>query len=74
MNPQERKAVGAMVRQASDLYAATAGNTPVWSKRDHMREFLGQFVDEHMALIGDPPDEKVLAEWLIQANRGRGER
>jgi hypothetical protein len=71
MTPQERKAVGAMVRQASDLYAAAAGNTPVWSKRDHMREFIGQFVDEHMALIGDPA---VLAEWIIEANRGHGER
>lgn len=70
MTPQERKAIGVMVRQASDLYAATAGNTSVWSRRDHMREFIGQFVDEHMALLGD---EKVLAEWLIAANRGRGE-
>lgn len=73
MTPQERKVVGAIARQASDLYAAGAGNNPVFPNRDHMREVIGQFVDERLALIGDPPDEKMMAEWLIVANRGRGE-
>jgi hypothetical protein len=70
MTPQERKAVRAMVRQGSDLYAAAKGSAPIFENRDHMREAISQFVEEHMALLDSPG---VLAEWLLLANEGRGE-
>lgn len=61
MTPAERKAVGRMVRQGSDLFAATAGNRPVWESRDQMREKIAQFVEGHMALLDVPG---VLAGWI----------
>jgi hypothetical protein len=61
----ERKAVGYIVRQACDLYAATMGNKPIYENRGHMREYIGQSVDAQVALLNVPG---VLAEWLIAAN------
>jgi hypothetical protein len=45
------RCIGDIVEMASDLYAATAGNTPVWDKRDHMRNFLSQVVRERVSLM-----------------------
>ena len=65
MTPAERKAVGYLVRQACDMYAATAGNRPVWDGRQHMREAVAQRVEESMALFDVPG---WLAEILVAAN------
>ena len=65
MTPAERKAVGYLVRQSCDLFAATAGNSPVWDKRHHMREAIAQRVEESMALFGV---DGYLAEVIVAAN------
>ena len=65
MNRAERKAVGYLIRQASDLYAATAGNKPVYLSRKHMREVIAQYVEERMALFSV---DGYLAEILVAAN------
>jgi hypothetical protein len=66
VTPAERKAVGYLIRQASDLFAAGAGNASIWSKRDHMRESIAQPVEEAMALFDA---ECYLAEILVAANQ-----
>ena len=66
MTPAERKAVGYIVRLASDMYAATMGDKPIYENRHRMREDIGQRVDADIALLDVPGS---LAEWVIAANR-----
>jgi hypothetical protein len=68
MTPAERKAIGYIVRQSCDLYAATMGDKPIWDNRHRMREGIGQRVDAEMALLDVPGS---LAEWIVAANRMR---
>jgi hypothetical protein len=65
MTPAERKAVGYLIRQACDLFAAGEGNRPIWERRKIMREAIAQPVEEAMAGFAV---EGVLAETLIAAN------
>lgn len=69
------KIAGAIARQSVELYAATAGNKPVWSDRDHMIEYIGQFVEEQIALTEGDSDAAVASrgQWLSAANRRRSQ-
>jgi hypothetical protein len=67
VTPAERKAVGYIVRQACDLYAATMGDKPIYENREHMREYIGQHVDGEMPLLTGG----YLAEYVIAANDAR---
>jgi hypothetical protein len=66
MSPAERKAVGYLVRQACDLYAATMGSKPIWENRGQMREAIGQRIEAEMPLFESPG---YLAEVLVAANQ-----
>ena len=70
MTPAERKAVSYIVRMASDMYAATMDNQPIWDNRHRMREGIGQRVDAEMALLDSPG---ALAEWIVAANREKAD-
>jgi len=65
VKPAERKAVGYLIRSASDLYAAGKGNAPIWDNRKHMREVIAQSVEEKMALFDVPG---YLGELIVAAN------
>ena len=67
MTNAERKAVGYLIRQACDMFAATQGNRPIWERRKIMREAIAQPVEEGMAAFGV---EGYLAEVLVAANKG----
>jgi hypothetical protein len=66
MTGAERKAVGYIVRLASDLYAATMGNAPIYDNRTQMREAIGQSVDADIASLNQA---EVLADWVVAANQ-----
>jgi hypothetical protein len=68
MTTAERKAVGYLIRQASDLYAAGVGNKPVWEGREIMRESIAQYVEEKMPLFDS---DGYMAEVLFAANGGQ---
>ena len=67
------KIAGEIARQAAAHFAATAGNTRVWDRREQMIEQIGQSIEADIAAIEGESDAALArrAEWLALANQRR---